>query len=269
MPKIGRVEPGPGDGEIELIDVDFTYPGAGKPTLFDVSLHIAPGETVAVVGENGAGKTTLVKLIARLYDPDDGQILFDRINIRDLSTDYLHRTISFVFQHFGRYVATAGDNIAYGDWEALLDEPEAVSQIARAAGIDRMIEAMPQQYETMLGREFGEYDLSGGQWQRLAIARALARRPSLLILDEPTANLDAKAEFQLFSDFKNLAQKRTTILISHRFSTVSIADRIIVMDQGRVIESGTHDALIAQDGHYAMLYDLHHRQMAAARNGSS
>ncbi|MCB0209227.1 MAG: ABC transporter ATP-binding protein [Anaerolineae bacterium] len=268
MTKTGQLCPGPGRGEIELKAVSFTYPGASQPTLHNVSLYIEPGETLAIVGENGAGKTTLVKLLARLYDPDEGHILFDQVDIRDLSLDYLHQNISFVFQHFGRYAATAGENIAYGDWKTLLHDPQAVERIAQAAGVHEMIEAMPQKYDTMLGRNFGKYSLSGGQWQRLAIARAFARQPSLLILDEPTANLDARAEYQLFSDFKKLAQKRTTILISHRFSTVSIADRIIVMDKGQIIESGTHDALMAKAGHYAMLYNLHHRQMTIPLNGN-
>lgn len=270
MNKTGLYPSDPGRGKIELRAVNFTYPGASQPTLYNVSLHIEPGETVAVVGENGAGKTTLVKLLARLYDPDDGHILFDQVDIRELSLDYLHRNISFVFQQFGRYAATAGENIAYGDWEKLLHDPPAVERIAQAAGVHRMIDAMPQKYDTMLGRNFGEYNLSGGQWQRLAIARAFAREPSLLILDEPTASLDARAEFQLFSDFKRLAQKRTTILISHRFSTVSIADRIIVIDKGRIVEQGTHAQLMACDGHYTTLYNLHRQQMELShisRNG--
>lgn len=263
----GMPLPASSRGEIEIKNISFTYPGMDHAVLSDISLHIRPGETVALVGENGAGKTTLVKLIARLYDPDEGSILFDGVDLRQLSLEHLHRKISFVFQHFGQYSATAADNIAYGNWQHLLDKREQIEQIAAMAGTHEMIEAMPQGYNTLLGRVFGDYTLSGGQWQRIAITRAFARDASLLILDEPTASLDARAEYELFARFKKLAQGYTTILISHRFSTVSMADWIIVMDQGRIIESGTHDELTSGAGHYAMLYDLHQRQMATALNG--
>jgi len=232
--------------------------------LSDVSFHIEPGETVALVGENGAGKTTLVKLIARLYDPNEGVIVFDDVNLQDLSLEFLRRQISFVFQRFSRYEATVSENIAFGDWRELLDHPDRVEQLGRMAGVQEMVDTMPHGYETQLGRLFGEFTLSGGQWQKIAISRAFARDSSLLILDEPTANLDARAEFDLFSRFKSLAAGRTTILISHRFSTVSMADRILVLEEGRIIESGTHDALLAQGGQYAALFNLHQRQMNAS-----
>ena len=251
--------------EIEFRDVHFTYPGAAEPALNGVSLHIVPGETVAVVGENGAGKTTLVKLIARLYDPDSGCVLFDGVDLRELSRDFLHAEISFVFQAFGRYEATAAENIAYGDWQRLLHDRDAVQQIAEQAGVDAMLQAMPHGYDTMLGRMFGEYDPSGGQWQKIAVARAFGRNAALLILDEPTSNLDARAEYELFCRFRELAKGRTTIIISHRFSTVSMANRILVMDAGRIVESGTHDELVARAGSYADLYELHRRQMDAVR----
>lgn len=251
-------------GEIELKNVSFTYPGSRDPALSGVSLHINPGETVALVGENGAGKTTLVKLIARLYDPDDGSITLEGFDLRELSLMYLQSQISFVFQGFGRYEATAADNIAYGDWRRMLYNRELVERIALLADVHDMIKDMPQGYDTMLGRMFGEYDLSGGQWQRIAVARAFARDASLLILDEPTSNLDVRAEYELFCRFRDLTRGRTTILISHRFSTVSIADRIIVMERGRIIESGTHPDLLAQAGTYASLYDLHQRQRATS-----
>jgi ATP-binding cassette subfamily B protein len=248
-------------GDIRLENVCFTYPGASQPTLRDLSLQISQGETVAIVGRNGAGKTTLVKLLARLYDPTEGVILFDGRNLRDWPVTYLHQHVSFVFQHFGRYEASAAENIAYGDWPRLLHDRSQVELVARQAGVEEMVAHMPNGYDTFLGRLFGEYNLSGGQWQRIAIARAFARPAALLILDEPTSNLDAQAEYGIFSDFRKLAEGRTTILISHRFSTVRIADRILVMENGRITESGTHDELVALGCHYAQLYNLHRLQM--------
>ncbi len=254
-------------GEIEIRNLSFAYPGSKRNVLHNISLRIKPGEIIALVGKNGAGKTTLIKLIARLYEPDKGSIMFDGVNLRELSLDYLHREISFVFQRSNRYEATVSDNIAYGDWEHVTTGDQ-VKRVGRLANVDDMIMAMPEGYKTMLGRRFGEYDLSGGQWRKISIARAMARdNSSLLILDEPTAGLDAQAEYDLFCRFKDLAVSRTTILISQRFSTVRLAQRIIVMDQGRIVESGTHDELTAKAGHYATLYDVHQRQMGFSRNG--
>jgi ATP-binding cassette subfamily B protein len=258
------VTPAARRAEIELRDVRFTYPGSPQPALDGISLHILPGETVALVGENGAGKTTLVKLIARLYDPDQGCILFDGVDLRELSPEFLHAELAFVFQGFGHYEATAADNIAYGDWRRLLHDREAVQRIAEQAGVDAMLRALPNGYDTMLGRMFGDHDPSGGQWQKIAVARAFARNASLLIFDEPTSNLDARAEYELFCRFRDLAKGRTTIIVSHRFSTVSMANRILVMDRGHIIESGTHEELLACAGSYADLYELHRRQMDAA-----
>jgi len=253
------IVPSTSRGEIELQNVSFTYPGSTEPALAGISLHIKPGETVALVGENGAGKTTLVKLMARLYDPDDGCVRFDGVDLRDFSLDALHACIAFVFQGFGRYEATAADNVAYGEWRGLLRERGRVQQVAQLAGVAEMIEALPQGYDTRLGRMFGEYDLSAGQWQQIAVARAFARQASLLILDEPTANLDARAEFALFTRFRALAEGRTTIIVSHRFSTVSMANRIFVLDHGSLVESGTHQELLARAGNYADLYEFHQR----------
>jgi ATP-binding cassette subfamily B protein len=244
---------------VELRNVSFTYAGAPRPALAAISLRIARGETIALVGENGAGKTTLVKLIARLYDPDEGCVLFGGIDVRALPRDELHQRIAFVLQGFGRYEASAADNIAYGDWRRLLSDREGVQRVARTAGVDEMISALPHGYDTLLGRTFGEQELSAGQWQKIALARAFARDADVLILDEPTSNLDARAEHALFTQFRRLAEGRTTIIVSHRFSTVSMAQRIVVLDKGRIVESGTHAELLSRAGNYAGLYELQQR----------
>ena len=261
----GMLTPSSSQGEIELRHVYFTYPGSQQPALSDISLHIRPGENVALIGENGAGKSTLVKLIARLYEPDKGEILFDQIDIQQLSLDNLYQRIALVFQDFALYEATVFENIAFGNWEFFLKHPEEIESIARKSGIHDMITTLPKGYDTRLGRRFGQVNLSKGQWQQIAITRALARNASLLILDEPTASLDVRTEYQLFSKFENLTKEKTTILISHRFSTVKMADRILVMDKGRIVERGTHDELVAKAGLYNELYNLHQRQMADSK----
>jgi ATP-binding cassette, subfamily B, bacterial len=258
----GKLTFSSGRGDVEIQNLDFTYPGSYHPALSGISLHIHPGQTVALVGENGAGKTTLVKLIARLYEPTNGSVQFDGHDLRQLSLDYLHRQISFVFQRFGRYEASLADNIAYGDWRHVLNDRRQVEAVARKIGMADMIADAPNGFDTVLGRTFGEFTLSEGQWQYIALARAVVRDAALLILDEPTSNLDIHSEYRLFRRFKEIAKGRTTILISHRFSTVSMVDRIVVMEKGRIIEEGTHQQLLAQAGHYAGLYDLHARRMA-------
>lgn len=244
-------------GEIAVKNVSFTYPGASAPALRDISLHIRPGETVAVVGENGAGKSTLVKLLARFYDPDAGRIDFDGIDIKTLSPSELHKQLGFVLQEFGQYEASAADNIAYGHWQRLVGDRPRVETIAQSAGVDELVQSLPQGYDTTLGRMFGEHELSKGQWQRFAIARAFARDAAVLILDEPAASLSVQAEYELFRRFHELSRGRTTILISHRFSTLSIADRIVVMDKGSIVECGGHKELLSRNGIYARLYELH------------
>lgn len=248
-------------GRVEFKDVSFTYPGSDEEVIHDISFTIEPGETIALVGENGAGKSTLVKLLARLYEPTSGSILIDGLDTRLMDPESLQGQLAFVFQAFNRYQATVFGNIAFGN---IAKNPGLadVEQVVEATGIRSLIDSMPLGYQTMLGRHFGAYDLSGGMWQKIALARAFMRdEAALLILDEPTAALDARAEYKLFQQFAELARNRTTILISHRFSTVRLADRIIVLDQGRIIEAGSHEELIELNGQYAELYDLHLRQM--------
>jgi len=242
-------------GAIEFEHVSFTYGGAREPALQDISLVIQPGEKVAIVGENGSGKTTLVKLMVRFYDPTSGAVRIDGHDLRTLDPKHLHSQIAFVFQNFGRYEASIGENISYGDWRKLGGDAEQIARIGRMAGIDEMVAGLPAAYETKVGRQFGGFDLSIGQWQRLAMARAFARDAAVVIMDEPTSNLDSKAEYDLFTRCRALARGRTTVMISHRFSTVRIADRIIVMDKGRIVEMGSHEELMRNAGYYTQLYD--------------
>lgn len=256
------VTPSPVTGDIELRNVTFRYPGSeSRSAISEVSLRIESGEIVALVGENGAGKTTLAKVIAGLYPPASGTVLLDGVDVQQWNPAYLYSQVSFVFQQCICFEATAADNIAYGDWRRLLGQREEIEAIARRTNVHPLIEQMPCGYETQLGRLFSEYTPSVGQWQNLAVARAFARDAAVLILDEPTSNLDARAEYELFCRFRHLAKGRTTILISHRFSTVSMANRIIMLDEGQVVETGTHQELLGNNGAYSGLYRLHQQQM--------
>lgn len=253
--------PVPFRSDLRCEGVCFRYPGTTMDVLHDVSFEITAGETVAIVGENGSGKSTLVKLIAGFYRPTAGRIVLSGCDLMDLDRDERCRQIAFVFQDTNRYAASVADNIAYGDWPRLQNDRKAVERYAERAGLAVNIDRMPDGYDTILGRQFGAYEPSGGVWQRIAVARAFAREAALLILDEPTANVDARAEFKLFQRLTELAAGRTTILISHRFSTVSMADRILVMDGGRIVEQGSHAELLEMRGQYARLYGYHQRSM--------
>ena len=264
VPVKPTVVPEPLRGEIRFEIVSFAYPGAEKNAVTDLSFTVKAGETLAVVGRNGAGKTTIFKLICRLYDPSGGRILIDGIDLRDYEPDQLRRQIGAMFQDYVDYQATAAENIGLGNVPQIADR-KAVVSASKQAGSDELIANLPEGYDTALGKWFDAgVNLSGGEWQKVALARSFMREDArILLLDEPTSALDAQAEYDLFERLRSLTHGRTAVYISHRFSTVRRADRIIFLEHGRLVEEGTHQELMHLDGRYARLF----RMQAAAYTG--
>jgi ATP-binding cassette subfamily B protein len=244
---------------IDFDQVGFQYPTGTRKVLEDITLHIRTGEVVALVGENGSGKTTLIKLLCRLYDPTTGSIRFDGIDLRRFALTSLRREISVIFQDYAKYHSTARENIWFGNTTLPLDHERVISA-ARRSGADEVITSLPYGYDTTLGKWFenGE-ELSIGEWQKVALARAFMRDTPIIVLDEPTSSMDAESEYAVFQNFRQLAAGKTAVLISHRFSTVRMADRIFVLKEGRIIEEGSHEDLMRTGGTYARLFETQAR----------
>jgi len=243
---------------IEFRNVSFRYPGSGRLALDNVSFAIEPGESVALVGHNGAGKTTIVKLLCRFYDPTAGAIFINGVDLRDAEVREWYRFLGTLFQEFVRYHFSVRENIMLGAPDR--NDPAAMKEAARRSGAAEFIEQLPGGYDQVLGKEFEDgVDLSGGQWQKIAIARAFYESPPVLILDEPTSAIDAEAEYDIFSNLEQQYKSKTLILVSHRFSTVRNAGKIIVLEHGQIVESGSHDELMRRDGEYAKLFQIQAR----------
>jgi ATP-binding cassette subfamily B protein len=240
----------------EFRNVSFKYPGSSRLVLNGLNFHLRPGERVALIGENGEGKTTIVKLLTRLYDPVEGQVLLDGVDLREYDLEDLYREIGVIFQDFMRYEMTARENIAVGRIEQINDL-RLLQQAAQKSMADGVVAKLPAHYEQMLGRRFdGGVDLSGGEWQKVALARAYLRDAQVLVLDEPTSALDARSEYEVFQRFAELTTGKMALFISHRFSTVRMADRIVVLENGRIAEDGDHNALTQLGGRYAEMFEL-------------
>ena len=256
----GKLVPKPIKSGIIFDNVGFTYPD-GRVALNGISFTLYPGETVALIGENGAGKSMIVKLLARFYDPTQGNIFINGENLKDLNINQWRRQIGVVFQDFCRYSLTVGENIALGDTSAIGDL-ERLKDASEKSEIKAKIEQLPQQYNTLLGKQFNGTELSGGEWQKVAIARAFMREKDaqIMILDEPTAALDPRSEYEIYSSFAELVKDKIAILVTHRLASVSLADRILVLKAGKLVEMGSHQELLQQNGEYATLWNLQAEQ---------